>query len=379
MKKAILFGTALVGFAMLASQCKLEDTVQTGAAAPTLPAETYDYTHFSMPQGNGGGVIIDFPGGNGTGFNSANPQITDHGATLGRVLFYDTKLSINNAVSCASCHKQELAFADEAAGSKGFGGAVTPRNSMAIVNAGLNNNLFWDSRSSSVADLVSKPIQNHIEMGMESMDQLSKKLRQVNYYGDLFEKAYGSRDVTEERISSALAQFVQSMVSSNSKWDQGFTTNHTNFTQMEKLGKDIFFSKGKCSTCHAGANFAAPDGDFGDYGGPTIRGTANIGLDVNYKDNGKGEGQFRIPSLRNIQLTAPYMHDGRFTTLAQVVEHYNSGVQPHANLDPKLMGDNGQTQRLNLTSIEKDALIAFLGTLTDNSLTTDAKFDTPFK
>ncbi len=379
MKKALVSSLGLLGVALLATQCKLENTVDAGAAAPTLPEQAYDYSHFTMPKGNGG-PVIDFPTNGGTvAFNAANPQITDHGATLGRVLFYDTKLSINNAVACASCHKQELAFSDEKAGSTGFGGAVTSRNSMAIVNAGLNNNLFWDSRSSSVMDLVSRPIQNHIEMGMESMDQLARKLGQVSYYGDLFEKAFGSRDVTEKGIESALAQFVSAMVSSNSKWDQGFNNAQSNFTAQEKLGMAVFFNKGKCAQCHAGANFAAPDGQFEDYGGPTIRGTANNGLDTDYRDNGKGDGQFRIPSLRNIALTGPYMHDGRFTNLMEVVEHYNSGIQPHVNLDPKLRDFNGQPQKLGLTQDEKEGLVAFLNTLTDNSITGDVRFESPFK
>jgi cytochrome c peroxidase len=378
MKKTTFFGVAFAGFAMLLTQCKLENSVQNLAGSPTLPDQTANYSTFKMPAGQNGGFTDPVFGGS-FGMNAANPQITDHGATLGRVLFYDTKLSLNNAVACASCHKQDLAFADEAAGSVGFGGKVTPRNSMAIVNAGFNNNLFWDSRAASVSDLVSLPIQNHIEMGMESMDQLSRKLKQVDYYADLFEKAYGSRQVTGERIASSLAQFVGSMVSSDSKWDQGAANGHNNFSTMEKMGKDLFFSaKAKCSQCHSGANFAAPDQDGGDYGGPTIRGTANIGLNVDYVDEGKGEGHFRIPSLRNITLTSPYMHDGRFKSLTEVVEHYNSGIQAHQNLDTKLMTFTGQPQKLGLTSIEKEALISFLGTLADQSLVNDTKFSSPF-
>jgi cytochrome c peroxidase len=381
MKKTTFFGVAFAGFVMLFTQCKLENSVQNLAGKPTLPEQVANYASFKAPAGQNGGFgnPTDPIFGGGFGMNSANPQITDNGATLGRVLFYDTKLSLNNAVACASCHKQDLAFADEASGSVGFGGKITPRNSMAIVNAGFNNNLFWDSRAASVKDLVSLPIQNHIEMGMESMDQLTRKLKQVDYYGDLFKKAYGTNEVSGDRIASALAQFVGSMVSSDSKWDQGMANDHANYTPMEKVGKDLFFSvKAKCSQCHAGANFAAPDEPGGDYGDPTIRGTANIGLNVVYTDNGKGQGQFRIPSLRNIAMTGPYMHDGRFKTLAEVVEHYNSGVQQHPNLDTKLMQNTGAAQKLGLTPHEKESLIAFLGTLTDQTLTHDTKFSSPF-
>lgn len=381
MKKVLVLGSALLVFAMLVMQCKLDDSINTQGFKPALPDQVADYANFKSPSGEQGGIVDPCFGcpNFGFGFNQQNPAVTNHGATLGRVLFYDTKLSINNAVSCASCHKQNLAFADDVAGSEGFGGKTTPRNSMAIVNAGFNNNLFWDSRAANLQELASLPIQNHLEMGMESMEQLTRKLEQVDYYADLFEKAYGSRSVSPDRISSAIAQFVASMVSSNSKWDQGVATDHSNFTPLEKMGKDIFFSQqAKCSQCHAGPNFSAPDFAGGEYGEPTVRGTANVGLDLKYKDNGLGEGQFRIPSLRNIALTGPYMHDGRFTKLEEVVEHYDRNIKPHTNLDDRLMSGSAP-QKLNLTQLDKEALVAFLGTLSDNSLTSDQKFATPFK
>ncbi len=311
--------------------------------------------------------------------NESNPDITDHGATLGRVLFYDKKLSVTNTVACASCHKQELAFADPVKGSEGINGQVTSRNSMAVVNVGFNNNLFWDSRAPSVKDLVSMPVSNHIEMGMENMKQVAQKLKKVDYYPALFEKAFGSTEITEERAVNALAQFVSAMVSSNSKWDEGAKTDFTNFTAQENMGRDLFFdAKAKCSQCHSGANFSAPDEPNDPYGGE-VRGTANIGLDESYKDQGKGDGHFRIPTLRNAALTAPYMHDGRFATLAEVVDHYNENIKNHPNLDFRLRDQFGAPQKLQLTIEEKQALVAFLQTLTDQKFTTDAKFSDPFK
>jgi cytochrome c peroxidase len=216
-------------------------------------------------------------------------------------------------------------------------------------------------------------------MGMESPDKLVAKIGAASYYSELFKNAYGTNEVTQAKISDAITQFLCSMVSANSKFDKGEDNNFANFNALEKRGHDLFFSNdAKCSQCHTGSNFSAPDFPGGEYGSPEIKGTANIGLDIIYKDNGKSNGQFRIPSLRNIALTAPYMHDGRFTSLDQVVEHYNSGVQNHRNLDPKLLGSNGNPQRLNLSEIDKMALVAFLRTLTDESLITDKKFSDPF-
>lgn len=339
-----------------------------------LPAHPYDYS-FDFPQ-----HFMDDPVAqdiNNGGSLTENPRISDAGATLGRVLFYDTKLSLNNAVACASCHHQSKAFADGLASSTGFEGRKTTRNSMAIINPVLNDNLFWDSRATSVTDLTLKPVQNHIEMGMEDLEYLATKLSSTTYYGNLFQDAYGSSVITADRISEALAQFLCSMVTHNSRFDAGSSTGFQNFTPLEKHGRELFFSnRAQCSSCHAGPNFSAQE-----FSGPYVEtsGTANIGLDIVYDDNGLGGGKFRIPSLRNIAVTAPYMHDGRFTTLEEVVEHYDKGIQPHAELDIKFRGGDGQPKKLNLTPIEKEALIAFLHTLTDEQFMRDDRWSDPFE
>ncbi|WP_319942145.1 cytochrome-c peroxidase [Portibacter marinus] len=326
-----------------------------------------------------------------------NTGVTNEGAKLGRVLFYDTQLSLNNRVSCASCHEQSLAFSDSKAFSVGFETKVTPRNSMAIVNPIVNNSLFWDSRASSIEDLISEPIKNHIEMGMESMESLVRKLKTIEYYDPLFEEAYGDRVITEKKVVDAMSQFLRSMVSMESKFDTGAAKGFTNYSELELKGKEIFFSKdAQCSSCHKGINFSAPDGGgagarisndfidqsdngFGDseYAGPEIMGTANIGLDVVYSDNGFGQGQFKIPTLRNIELTAPYMHDGRYATLEEVVDHYSSNIQLHNNLDDKFL-EAGQVKHLNFNDREKSALVAFLKTLTDQEFVTAERFSDPF-
>lgn len=384
--------------------CQKEEEVT--AQKLSLPAQTYDYTSFSnLPESTrstlrfssiafsqiqladsilvvDGGFFGPFDPADGT---IQNPVITNDGATLGRVLFYDKKMSINNATACASCHHQENAFADPTAGSVGFGGKVTPRNSMAIVNVALNQNLFWDSRVQSAKELTLKPVQNHIEMGMEDLDVLVEKLSKTDYYPALFSKAFGDDIITEERISNALAQFLCSMVSMDSKFDNQFQSTSA-LNELEQLGQGLFFSeRTKCFKCHSGQNFAADDRPGGEYGGDSFggdggpKGTANTGLDAVTSDPGFENGQFRIPSLRNIALTAPYMHDGRFKTLEEVVDFYDHGVKAHPNLDKKLVGNDGEPVRLNLTPIEKKALVAFLGTLTDQSLMNDAKFSSPFK
>jgi cytochrome c peroxidase len=249
----------------------------------------------------------------------------------------------------------------------------------------VTNNLFWDSRSRSLQEMVLKPVQNHIEMGMEDLAFLKTKLQKISYYPALFKKAYGNEYITEEGINTALMQFLASMVTHSSKFDEGAKTKFQNFTALENIGKDLFISERlSCTKCHNGVNFSLGDEISFDnpYGGGSNSGpagTANIGLDLVYKDNGRGNGKFKIPSLRNIELTAPYMHDGRFKSLEEVVEHYNNGIKGHSNLDANLKNSNGEPRRLNLSNIEKSALIAFLKTLTDKTFTTDSKYSNPFK
>ncbi len=343
-----------------------------------LPTNTYDYKSTAV---NLNGSLSGVPSEvfHVNSFNNfENPEVTDAGATLGRVLFYDNNLSLNNGVSCASCHKQEYAFADPVAKSTGFEGRKTIRNSMAVINSGLNDNLFWDSRANSVVDLSLQPVVNHLEMGIENMRSLEKKLSELDYYPDLFEKAFGTSNITEARIASAMSQFLCSMTSFNSKFDKGEKNEFEDFTDLEKLGKEIFFGdRAMCSQCHQGRNFNAPE-QSSEYGG-SVKGTANIGLELVYSDPGKNNGKFKIPTLRNIELTAPYMHDGRFNTLDEVLNHYSHNIQPHPDLDKKFRNFDGSVKHLNFDEIEKKALIAFLKTLTDDDYVRDVRFSNPFK
>lgn len=322
-------------------------------------------------------------------FNSIDSaKVTNAGARLGRALFYDSKLSKNNAIACASCHKQDLAFADNVALSTGFDGGKTGRNSMPIINALSSKGFFWDNRTTNLNDMVLQPIRHQVEMGLESSDFLVSKLKATSYYPRLFNEAFGSSNISKELIGKALAQFIFSMVTGNTKADQanvlngGWNTNSSILTPDEQQGSALFQNRG-CANCHAG----------NDLKGWNNLAFENIGLDYDYPDKGMGaltgdasqNGKFKIPSLRNIALTAPYMHDGRYASLEQVVEHYSSGIIYSPTLSPQLLKSDpvtgqvlNEAKQFNLSEQEKHCLVAFLKTLTDFSLVSDPKFSDPF-
>jgi len=297
-------------------------------------------------------------------------------ATVGRILFYDKRLSANNSVSCSSCHKQELAFADDKKLSLGFENENTKRNSMGIqdVDHFGTTPLFWDGRENNLVSMVTRPIVDPIEMGSTDMEELCAKLGSIRDYKILFSKTFGSEEVTEQRIGEALAAFVQSIRT------QLFIPD-TNFSHLEgaaKVGAGLFVSKYQCNSCH----------QIQEAHGYVEAGTfANIGLESNYQDKGlaevtfqtEDEGKFRIPSLRNIALTAPYMHDGRFETLDEVLEHYNNNIQSHPNLDARLKNPDGTPKVFSISASEKKAIIAFLNTLTSHEMINDIRFSDPFR
>lgn len=353
------------------------------AAVLNLPATPFSYGIQGMP------AYLNSPNIQGQ-INTppANP-ITDNGATLGRVLFYDKNLSLNNTISCASCHKQANGFSDPVAKSVGFNGGLTGRNSMSIIDAAYypNGRFFWDQRAATLEEQTLMPIQDLVEMGM-TLPQLEAKLKGLKYYPILFARAFnGDSSITSAKISAALSQFVRSVVSYRSKYDTGRSAlpaapapppnaMFTNFTPQENRGKEVFLTPnlGGCAACHGSETFTAPQ-------------EKNNGLDMTTTDRGFGavvnntalDGHFKVTTLRNVELTAPYMHDGRFATLEQVVEHYSSGVRNHPNLSPQLRLPNGLPRQANLSAADKAALVAFLKTLTDNTIATEVKYSNPFK
>ncbi len=299
---------------------------------------------------------------------ATNP-ISNAGATLGRVLFHDRRLSINDRVSCSSCHQQQFGFGDTAQLSAGFAGGLTGRHSMSLSNARYyqRGHFFWDERANALEDQVLQPIQNSVEMGMTLPDLLTK-IQATSYYAPLFESAFGTSDINTDRVSRALAQYVRSIVSAGARYDRAFTGGPPNFpavlTALELQGLQVFNGPGGCVRCHTSEAFIADN-------------IHNTGLDATVTDVGAGVGRFKVPSLRNVAIRGRFMHDGRFTSLEQVVEFYNSGVQNNPNLDQRLRQGN-QPQRLNLTGAQKSALVAFLGTLTDSTLIANPKFASPF-
>lgn len=349
-----------------------QDILSEVTNALHLPATVFNYAAPNLPPRF---LIQPILGQDNT---PATNVTTDAGSTLGRVLFYDRRLSANQTISCASCHQQQHGFSDTNRFSRGFDGGFTDRNSMGLSNARwyLRRHFFWDERAATLEDQVLQPIQNAVEMGM-TLEALTNRLSAEPFYTNLFATTFGSPEITPNRISLALAQFVRSIVSTRSKFDQGVANNFANFTAQENLGRQIFngqVGNATCTACHGTDNFVP---------GPNIN---NNGLENPYVDKGLGrvtgrpqdEGLFKVPSLRNIALTAPYMHDGRFATLEEVVEFYNSGVVNHPNLSPPLRLPVGQPLRLNLTAPQKAALVAFLRTLTDPTLATDEKYADPF-
>jgi cytochrome c peroxidase len=361
-------------FALVSCQ---KDEFQTVINSPVLPATSYDYS----PKW----------GGTHSHMQGQDLGITDAGATLGRVLFYDRILSIDNTVSCGSCHLQSIGFADKAKLSEGINNQHTDRNAPPISNLYDDNLLFWDGRSTSLNDLVLQPVRNHKEMGMENMEFLVAKIKAAPYYADLFTKAYGDANVTQDRISDAMTQFIKSMIGCDSPMDR-HTAKGEALSPLAMEGRDVFFGKGSCYQCHSGPDFNDRGGFVEPFFPPNGGGfgwnqdIADIGLDEEYSDVGMGVfdpalvGVFKIPSLRNVSMTAPYMHDGRFATLEDVVNHYNEGIKRSPNLDIVLQNwDNGDAIRLGMNDHEKSALIAFLHSLTDEEYMYDERFSDPFK
>lgn len=315
----------------------------------------------------------------------ANNAVTNRLATLGRVLFYDRELSVNRNVSCASCHQQVFGFDDPNRFSVGFAGTTfTTAHAMRLGNLRYwaPGSMFWDRRAASLEAQASQPITNAIEMGFDSsnggMPALLARLNAIAYYQELFTFVFGDANVTEARLQLALANFQRAMISANSRWDtayaqvfnpalpnRGLNQTLPGFTPQEDRGRLLFFTGiagggAGCSACHVAPTFA---------------------LAANSRSNGLDAGETRIfksPSLKSVGLSRFFMHDGRFGSLAEVVEFYNSGIQSGPALDNRL-NPGGNPLRLNLSAADKAALVAFLLTLSDNSLTSDPRFSNPFR
>lgn len=332
----------------IAAQAALE-TVKK-ADAPSLVGTPYRFTmpaHFPMPN-----LPLDFP-------------LTNERVELGRRLFNEKMLSQNGTINCASCHS-DAAFSDARKFSIGLEGKATPRHGMPLVNLAWKSKFFWDGRASSLREQALVPIQDAVEMH-ETLPNVTIKLEASKEYPALFGAAYGDSKITPERIGVAIEQFIISLTSFDSKFDRAHKGEGA-LSAQEKRGFELFFTEyeprleqfgADCFHCHGGAFF-------------TDHGFHNNGLAFRSEDLGLGKitgrapdnGKFSTPSLRNIAATAPYMHDGRFATLEEVVEHYTSGIHPSPTLNPNLAKHSGRG--IPLTAEDKAALVAFLKTLTDS-------------
>ncbi len=310
----------------------------------------------------------------------ADNPMTEEGVLLGRMLFYETQLSGNNTISCGTCHSPETAFSDPNQFSTGIDGIQGTRNSMALVNLGWQTSFFWDGRSHTLEEQILQPVPNPIEMH-QSWTKAVAKLKQDVNYRNAFYRAFGTVDFDSTHVSKALAQFLRTMISGNSKYDViyknvngiPFTAKDQQIwntvTNEELAGYDLFQSLNgaDCFHCHNGPLMQ-------------VQKYSNNGLDAIFTDLGRAEvtgnpadnGKFKVPTLRNIELSAPYMHDGRFATLDDVIEHYSTGIHQSTTIDPLIeFASQGGVQ---LDPDQRLLLKAFLKTLTDQEFVTNPNF-----
>ncbi|MFN5148289.1 MAG: cytochrome-c peroxidase [Flavobacteriia bacterium] len=311
-----------------------------------------------------------------------NPM-TVEGVELGRKLFYEERLSRDNTMSCANCHSPSASFSDPSQFSVGIDGIPGTRNSMALINLGWQNFFFWDGRAKTLEDQILEPIPNPIEMHQEWKDAVAK-LNSDKTYRNMFFKAFGQEGIDSLKVSKAIAQFLRTMISGSSKYDVMYKYENSlplnsieqsvyaSVTAEEWAGYDLFKSLNgaDCFHCHNGPLMQ-------------VQKFSNNGLDATFIDHGRNgvtgnpadDGKFKVPTLRNIALSGPYMHDGRFNTLEEVIEHYSSGIQMSSTIDPMIeFASQGGVQ---LDAFEKDLLKKFLQTLTDYDFITNPDFQDP--
>ncbi len=293
-------------------------------------------------------------------------QLTADRIALGKKLFYDTILSADKTLSCASCHAQTLAFSDGKKLSAGFHNALSDRNSMPLINLAWSGSFFWDGGVSSLEQQVLKPLTNNNEMNLPVQEAVAR-LNADKTYKKLFKKAYGA-DPDAASLFKALAGFERTLISSNTKFDAYFyRKDATAFNESELRGYQLFFNGEKvhCGSCHSGINL-------------TNNTFQNNGLYMEYADQGRykitgkesDKGKFKVPTLRNIALTSPYMHDGSLSTLEEVIDHYNTGGVAHPNKSEHVHIHKG----MKLTMQDKKDLVNFLNTLTDVEFITNPAF-----
>jgi cytochrome c peroxidase len=337
---------------------------------------------------------LEFPLGGATPFDWINPPffqqmvipddnpLTVEGIDLGRQLFYDERLSGDNTQSCSECHIQEESFGDSRRFSEGINGEDGTRHSMTLINLGYQQFFFWDGRSATLEEQIVEPVVNPIEMNAQWPDVMEKIIADTSYMR-LFAMIFSTTDIDSTHVAKAIAQFLRTVVSSDSKFDK-WRRGEATLTASEFSGYELFITEGgdpevgqgglwgaDCFHCHPIAGMQFSDYDL-----------HNNGLDSVFTDLGRGEvtgnpadyGKFKAPSLRNVEFSAPYMHDGRFETLEEVIEHYNSGGHFSSTVDPFMKFTQGGLQ---LTDQKKQDLIAFLKALSDPVFLNNPNFSDP--
>ena len=401
---SVVLATALCAVMLVACS----KATKTGPVVPTLPEVTPDYRTemaliFQVQQ-----PVEEAPH-------------HDERAQLGRILFHDRMLSQNGAVSCSSCHHQSHGFAEPRALSQGLREELTDRNASHLANPGAQFAYFWDGRANDLTTQVTMPLENHVEMGFRSLDDLMLRLEQLDYYAPLLEAAFGDPTPSVDRIQDALSTFLRCLVSCRSKADEAFVDampevwnpwgvlmgeiELNGLDDLERRGFELFHGDAQCASCHGGPHFNGWGLDFADIGlDADTEGSASTPIDAGGGFfGGWGPTAMKVPSLRNVAFTAPYMHDGRFATLDEVLDHYSHGIQDVPTLDFRLRdwnsgsiviggpdliepiifpggGSSDETPpvRLNFTPEERLALKAFLHSLTDYAFVQDDRFSNPF-
>jgi len=271
---------------------------------------------------------------------------------LGRYLYFDRRLSADNTVSCSSCHSPQYGFADGAPVSTGIRAQKGGRSAPTVINRAYSLAQFWDGRAPTLEEQAKGPIANPIEMG-STHDASVARIQAVAGYRPLFAKAFGSEEVTIDRVVQAIACFERTVLSGNAPYDRYKAGDRGAMTSAQTRGMKVFFEKAQCDRCHEGSNF-------------TLNAYANIGIGTDKPEPDVGRfavtkdprdwGAFKTPTLREIEYTAPYMHDGSMKTLDEVAEFYNKGGIPNKNLDQNI-------KPLHLSDQEKQDLVAFLKAL----------------
>lgn len=364
MNKNILWLSTIIFGIVIAAGCRKDPE-------PSEDQVTYDDTPYMLEYGAlpNPDIAVDNP-------------LSEQGVRLGRMLFYETMLSSDGTQSCASCHRQTDGFSDTAQFSIGVEGLPGGRQAMPIFNmAWHSNQFFWDGRANLLRDQSLLPIQDPLEMN-ETLENVISKLSNSEVYNDQFVRAFGSSAVTSERISLALEQFMNSIVSYDSKFDR-YLAGLEQLSESELRGLELFEAEynpffpdesgADCAHCHGGANFE--NDDYMNNGLDTDDDFADIGRE-NVTGDPADRAKFKVSSLRNIELTPPYMHDGRFQTLEEVIDHYNDGIQNSSTVDVTVQNtiDTG----LMLDDQDKEDLLNFLKTLTDETYRNNPDYTSPF-